>query len=151
MAQQDFDLALPILREGRCWEGMRCQAWVSLTLIEGSPRVWKGLREYGTDFRVLDDQDDADLALIDFRGIEAALTIAETNQSLHRYTHRIATRAHQKGIPTYTMHHEFENIEIAAQNILHKIAGDLGVGRKLEKKEDPPSGKLPVSQLHEVV
>jgi hypothetical protein len=107
---QDFDLALPILLEGQRWSGLRCQAWVSLSLLEASPRVWKGLRANGIDFRVLDDQSDADVTHMGFRGIGAVVTIAETNQSPHRVPHRIATLANEAGVLTYTMQHGFENI-----------------------------------------
>ncbi len=104
---QDFDLALGVLREAARWRGIRLQAWVSLPLLESSPRVWKGLRAHDIDFRILDDQTDADL---NFRGIGGLITIAETNQSTHRFSHRIAMLANKEGIPTYTMQHGFENI-----------------------------------------
>ena len=40
---QDFDLALPILMEIKRSQHLRAQAWVSLSVLETSPRVWKGL------------------------------------------------------------------------------------------------------------
>jgi hypothetical protein len=118
---QDFDLALPILKEVGRWKGMKCQAWVSLSLLETSPRVWKGLREYGLDFRVLDDQSDADLVLMGFRGIGAVLTIAETNQPPHRFPHLIACRANEAGVVTYPMQHGFENIGLTYADEMYPI------------------------------
>lgn len=107
---QDLDLALPILTEANRWHDLRCQAWVSLSLLEASPRVWKGLRAAGVDFRVLEDQMDADTRSMGFRGVDAVLTVAETNQSPHRVPHRIATWANEAKLLTYTMQHGFENI-----------------------------------------
>lgn len=107
---QDFDLAMSILTESPTWKDLHLQAWVSLSLLESSPRVWKGLRAHGVDFRIIDDQTDADLDLLRCRGVDAVLTIAETNQPPHRVSHRITNWANQAGIPTYTMQHGFENI-----------------------------------------
>lgn len=107
---QDFDLAMSVLIEPPIWKDLHLQAWVSLSLLESSPRVWKGLRAHGVDFRIFDDQTDADLDLLRCRGVDAVLTIAETNQPPHRVSHHIAHWANQAGIQTYTMQHGFENI-----------------------------------------
>lgn len=107
---QDFDLALPILMEIKRSQHLCAQAWVSLSVLETSPRVWKGLRRHDLDFRILDDQADVDLEPIRSRDIGAMLTVAETNQSPHRFPHRIASLANEMGIPTYTMQHGYENI-----------------------------------------
>ncbi|HYQ97942.1 MAG TPA: hypothetical protein VEO92_06210, partial [Candidatus Nitrosocosmicus sp.] len=107
---QDLDLALPMLREITRSQHLRAQAWVSLSVFEASPRVWKGLRRHDLDFRILDDQTDVDLGPIRSRDIGAVLTVAETNQSPHRFPHRIASLANEMGIATYTMQHGYENI-----------------------------------------
>jgi glycosyltransferase involved in cell wall biosynthesis len=107
---QDFDLAMAVLTEPPISKDLHLQAWVSLSLLESSPRVWKGLRAHGIDFRIFDDQTDADLELLRCRGVDAVLTIAETNQPPHRVSHHIVQWANQAGIQTYTMQHGFENI-----------------------------------------
>jgi glycosyltransferase involved in cell wall biosynthesis len=107
---QDLDLALPILMEIKRSQNLKAQAWVSLPVLEASPRVWKSLRTQDVDFRILDDQTDADLEPIKAREIAAVLTIAETNQSPHRFPHRIVSLANEMGMPTYTMQHGYENI-----------------------------------------
>lgn len=107
---QDLDLALPVISEVARSQTILPQAWVSLSVLEASPRVWNALRREKVDFLVFDDQTNADLTLARFRSIEAVLTIAETNQPPHRFPHRIATRANELGLPTYTVQHGFENI-----------------------------------------
>jgi glycosyltransferase involved in cell wall biosynthesis len=107
---QDLDLALPVLREIKGSQNLGVQAWVSLSVFEASPRVWKGLRQHDVDVRVLDDQTDVDLEPIRSGEIGAVLTITETNQSPHRFPHRIATLANEMGIATFTMQHGYENI-----------------------------------------
>ena len=107
---QDLDLAMPILAEIARSQTLQAQAWVSLSVLEASPRVWKALRRQKVDFLVFDDQTNADVNRVKFAGIAAVLTMAETNQSPHRFPHRIATCANDLGIPTYTVQHGFENI-----------------------------------------
>jgi hypothetical protein len=79
-------------------------------VLESSPRIWKALRRHKVDFVVFDDQTSADLTRVRFRGVEAVVTIAETNQPPHRFPHRIATLANELEVPTYTVQHGFENI-----------------------------------------
>ncbi len=107
---QDFDLALPLLIAAKERYDLPCQAWVSLELLEASPRVWTGLRKHDIDFKVMDEHSDADVTLMAFGRAGAVVTIAETNQSPHRFPHRIVRRANAAGVPTYTMQHGFENI-----------------------------------------
>jgi glycosyltransferase involved in cell wall biosynthesis len=124
--EYDLEPALVTLREARCWDNMRCQAWVSMSLLETCPRLWKGLREHGAEFRVLDDQSDADLALVEFGDIEAVVTIAEANRAVFQFARSVATRARSKGIPIYTLKQEPENLILAAQNVIRNIAEALG-------------------------
>jgi glycosyltransferase involved in cell wall biosynthesis len=118
---QDLDLALPVLSEIKRSTHLCAQAWVSLSVLDASPRVWRGLRQHNVDVRVLDDQTDVDLEPIKSREIGAIVTIAETNQSPHRFPHRIANLANEMGIATYTMQHGYENIGLTYTDTRYPI------------------------------
>ena len=118
---QDLDLAVPVLREGMARSDIAIRAWISKSLLEKSPRVLRTLRAMDVPFDVVADDSVLDLRALEFEGVGAILSIAETNQRAHRIPHRITKRANAAGIPTYTMQHGFENIGLTYTDSVHPI------------------------------
>lgn len=118
---QDLDLAVPVLREGRRRNNMEVRVWVSKSLLEKSPRVLRTLRALKVPFMVIADDSMTDLIIMGFDGIDAVLTIAETNQRAHRFPHAVTKRANDAGVLTYTMQHGYENIGLTYSDSVHPI------------------------------
>ena len=119
---QDLDLAIPVLKAGGGRQDLAVRAWVSKSLMEKSPRVLRAMRRLDIPFSVVADDSVIDLRSLQFTGVDALLTMAETNQRAHRITHVITKRANAAGIHTYTMQHGFENIGLTYTDAVHPLS-----------------------------
>jgi glycosyltransferase involved in cell wall biosynthesis len=122
---QDLDLVSPILRAAKTRSDLNVQVWVTQALLENSFRVWRSLKAIGIPFRVILDNSSVELEGLRFAGIDALLTAAETNQRAHRLAHKLAMRAEEAGVATYTMQHGLENIGLTYSDSVHPITGVL--------------------------
>jgi hypothetical protein len=116
---QDLDLAVPILDE-LATEGVRSEAWCSVSLIRKSPRVMTTLRAKNIPFRVLAEEESVVSAEL-FAGVKALLTVAESNLGPHRFSRKLSELALSRGVNVGTLQHGFENIGLTYDDEVHAI------------------------------
>lgn len=117
---QDLDLAKPVL-ERLLQKGIRCQVWLSVSLMRKSPRVLEALRQLGAEWKVLPDSYPESRHFHFPASAKAVLAVAETNLGPHRFTHQILRRANKAGMATFGMQHGFENVGLTYTDNVHAI------------------------------
>lgn len=116
---QDLDVLLPIIEACLDRGVLNVRAVVTHWLKEESPRVVERLHALGLPYETVARKaaragEGASLA-----GVDAVLTATESTLRAHKAGHALARRAHDAGIPTFTIQHGFENSGISYRDDEH--------------------------------
>lgn len=108
---QDLDMLLPIAERLKK-ENIPLAVAVSDKAQNQSPRINSLLKAAGIEPKVLNHKAAVAGLQPSLRGIKAVVTASESTANAHKGPYTLTQRANQKGIPTYTMQHGFDNVGV---------------------------------------
>ena len=109
---QDLDMLLPLAERLQKMEDSRLAVMVSDKAWKQSPRIGKLLKAASIEPRLLNHKAVVAGLQPSLRNTKAVVTASESTANAHKGPHTLTQRANQKGIPTYTMQHGFDNVGV---------------------------------------
>jgi hypothetical protein len=111
---QDLDLALPVLDALRARPGVELRVVLSSWLRRRSPRVAVELaaRDLVPEIHDRSEIEEGRRPLLD--GVDAVVTVVESNRGAHARAHALFARARDRGLPTFSFQHGVENLGLNA-------------------------------------
>ncbi len=116
---QDLDLLLPVLLALKTRDEIRLKLVLTDWLTWNSPRVANALAGHGFAFEVFPREAVRAGDVPSLAGVDGVLSGAETNVRAHKAGHTLVSRANERGLPTFTLQHGFENIGLTYKDQLH--------------------------------
>ena len=109
---QDLDMLLPLAERLQKNENYRIEIAVSDKAWSQSPRIGRLLAAAGIEPNILNHKAVVAGLQPSLRNIKSVVTASESTANAHKGPHTLTRRANQKGIPTYTMQHGFDNVGV---------------------------------------
>jgi len=117
---QDVELARPIWLEA-IRQGVRCALWTSVSAISRWPQLFDEICDSGLSWDVFPDNLNESWPAFFVPTVKSIISITETNQPPHSFSHQLTKLANLEGIVTGTVQHGLENIGLTYSDDVHNI------------------------------